>query len=160
MATVIDVALSHLGLPALCPAIPMVRSERTSVERGVQRTGDDAMRILMPIALAAALVVTALPVAAQQGQGQGQGMGPGMHKRFQEMEQMRGQMQGSQGQGQRQQLRQQHRLMMQEQMRDLDGMPRPGPQATPEDRLRIMEERHAVMERMMREMIETPPVDE
>jgi hypothetical protein len=120
-----------------------------------RQTEDETMSRLLALAIAALLFGTASPVLAQQGQGGP----PGMQQRFQEMQQMRRQMHDSQSPGQRQQFRRQHRQLMQEQMRAMDDLPRPGPQATPEERLRYMEERHAIMEQMMREMIEQPPTE-
>jgi gamma-glutamyl phosphate reductase len=114
------------------------------------------MRLLTAAVVAAGLTIAALPALAQQGQGGQQQM----LQRFEQMEQMRGQMRQSESRERQRELQREHRRLMQQQAQDLDGLPRPDPNAPVEERLRVMEQRHEAMTRMMREMIEGEPDDD
>jgi gamma-glutamyl phosphate reductase len=114
------------------------------------------MRLMTAAIVATGLTIAALPALAQQGQGGQQRM----QQRFEQMEQMRGQMQQSESRDRQRELQREHRRLMQQQAQDLEDLPRPDPNAPVEERLRVMEERHEAMTRMMREMVEGQPDDD
>lgn len=95
----------------------------------------------------------ALPAWAQRGDPQM------MQQRFQEMEQMRRQMGPGQPQERRREMRREHRRLMDEQMGDMGRMRGPGPNASVEERMQFMEERHEMMMQMMREMLAQEEAD-
>jgi len=105
------------------------------------------MRIVTTMLLAGTLALVALPATAQRGDPQM------MQQRFEQMQEMRRQMGPGRPQQQRREMRRQHQRLMQEQMGDMGRMRGPGPDASVEERMEFMEQRHEMMMQMMREML-------
>jgi uncharacterized membrane protein YccC len=112
------------------------------------------MRALTALLVAGTVAFTAIPAMAQRGDPQMMG------QRFEQMQEMRRQMGPGQPPEQRREMRRQHRRMMDEQMGDMGQMRGPGPQASVEERMAFMEQRHEMMMQMMREMLADEEADE
>ena len=103
----------------------------------------------MAIALALGGMVGA-SMAHAQGPGGGQGPQQ-MQQRFEQMQRMTEPMPGTRAD--RRRVMREHHQALREQMQTMRGWQGPGPTATPEERLQHMEERHAVMQRMIDEIL-------
>jgi uncharacterized membrane protein YccC len=115
---------------------------------------EETMRIATAILVAGVLALGALPATAQRGDPQM------MQQRFEQMQEMRRQMGAGQPPEQRREMRRQHRRMMDEQMGDMGQMRGPGPDASVEERMEFMEQRHEMMMQMMREMLPEEQADD
>ena len=112
------------------------------------------MRLVTTLLVAGVLALGALPATAQRGDPQM------MQQRFQQMEEMRREMGHGRPQEQRREMRRQHRQLMDEQMGDMGRMRGPGPNASVEERMAFMEQRHEMMMQMMREMLADEQADD
>lgn len=106
------------------------------------------MRLFSVLLIAATIGLAGMPAHAQ-------GTGPeAMQQRFERMQEMRQQMRQQRPREGRREMRRDHRRLMHEQMAEMQGMERPGPEASIEERMQFMEQRHQMMMQMMQEMLD------